>query len=56
MCGKQMEATAPIQTLVKQQPWFPNFRWKIRLRQNCSLGSCTCSEGPALGQKTLNEK
>ena len=22
-------------------------------RQNCSLGSCACSEGPALGQNTL---
>ena len=23
------------------------------LRQNCSLGFCACSEGPALGQNTL---
>ena len=52
-CGKQREATAPIQSLVKLQPWFLSLRWKICLRQNCSLGSCTCSEGPALGQNTL---
>ena len=23
------------------------------LWQNCSLGSCTCSEGPAIGQNTM---
>ena len=50
---KQREATAPIQSLVKQQPWFLSLWWKTCLRQNCSLGSCTCSEGPALGQNTL---
>ena len=49
-CRKQREATAPIQSLVKLQPWFLSLRWKTCLRQNCSLGSCTCSEGPALGQ------
>ena len=49
-CGKQREATAPIQSLVKLLPWFRSLRWKTCLRQNCSLGSCACSEGPALGQ------
>ena len=52
-CGKQREATAPIQSLVKLQPWFLSLRWKICLRQNCSLGSCACSEVPGLGQNTL---
>ena len=36
----------------KLQPWFQSLRWTSRLRQNCSLGSYTCSEGPALGQNT----
>ena len=53
MCGKQREPTAPIQSLVKLQHLFLNLRWKICLRQNCNLGSCVCSEGPALGQNTL---
>ena len=35
-------------SLVKLQPWFVSLQWK-----NCSLGSCTCSKGPALGQNTL---
>ena len=52
-CGKQREATVPIQSLVKLQLWFLSLRWKTCLRQNCSLGSCACSEGPALGQNTL---
>ena len=52
-CRKQREATAPIQSLVKLQPWFWNLRWKTCLWQNCSLGFCACSEGPALGQNTL---
>ena len=51
-CGKKREATTTIQSLVKLQPWFLRLRWKTSLRQNCSLGSCTCSEGPALGQNT----
>ena len=50
---KQREATAPIQSLVKLQPWFLSLRWKTCFRQNCSLGSCACSEGPAFGQNTL---
>ena len=50
--GKQREATAPIQSLVKQQPRFLSLQWKICLRQNCSLDSCACSEGPALGLNT----
>ena len=29
---------------------FLGLRWKTWLRQNCSLGSCACNEGPALGQ------
>ena len=37
-CGKQREATAPIQSLVKLQPCFLSLRWKTYLRQNCSLG------------------
>ena len=35
------------------QPWFLSLRWKTCLRQNCSLSSCACSEGPALAQKIL---
>ena len=31
----------------------PEFGGKTCLRQNCSLGSCTCSEGHALGQNAL---
>ena len=50
-CEKR-ETTAPIQFLVKLQPWFMSLRRKTCLRQNCNLGSCTCSEGPALGQNT----
>ena len=52
-CGKQREATAPIKSLLKLQPWFLNLRWKTWFRQNCSLGFSTCSEGPAFGQNTL---
>ena len=52
-CGKQRQATAPIQSPVKLQPWFLSLWWKTFLRQNCSLGSFACSEGPALGQNTL---
>ena len=52
-CGNQREAIAPIQSLVELQPWFLSLWWKTCLHQNCSLGSCTCSERPALGQNTL---
>ena len=52
-CRKKRDATAPITSLVKLQPWFLSLWWKTCLRQNCSLGSCACSEGPALGQNTL---
>ena len=52
-CGKQREATAPIQSLIKLQPWFLSLWWKTCLRQKCNLGSCACSEVPALGQNTL---
>ena len=51
--GKQREATARIQSLIKLQPWFLSLRWKTCHRQNCSLGSCACSVRPALGQNTL---
>ena len=51
-CTKQREATAPIQSLVKLQPWFLILQWKTCLWQNCSLGSCICSEAPALWQNT----
>ena len=30
-CRKQQEATAPIQSLVKLQPWFLSLRWKTFL-------------------------
>ena len=46
-CGKQREASAPIESLVKLQPWF------LSLLQNCTLGSCDCSDEPALRQNTL---
>ena len=45
--------TAPIQSMVKVQPWFLSLRWKTCLRQNYSLSSCDCSEGPGLRQNTL---
>ena len=54
-CGKQREATAPIQSLVNLHPWFLSLWWKTCLRQNSSLGSCACSEGPALGQNTHDD-
>ena len=52
-CGKQRKATVPIQSLIKQQPWFQSLRWKTCIRQNSSLDSCFCSEGPALGHNIL---
>ena len=51
--GKQWEATAPIQSLVKLQPWFLSLQWKTCFGQNYSLVSCACSEGPVHGQNTL---
>ena len=30
-CGKQREATTPIQSLLKLQPWFLSLRWKTCL-------------------------
>ena len=51
-CGKQREATVPVQSLVKLQPWFLSLRWKTCLWQNCSLDSCACSEEPTIGQNT----
>ena len=52
-CENQRKVIAPIQSLVKLQHWFLSLRWKTCHRQNCSLGSCVCSEGPPLGQNTL---
>ena len=49
ICRKQREASVHIQSLVKLQPSFLSLLWKTCLQQNCSLGSCACSEGPALG-------
>ena len=51
--GKQREATAPLKSPVKLQPWFLSLRWKTCLRQNCSLFFSACSEGFAFGQNTL---
>ena len=51
--GKHRDGTALIQSLVKLLPWFLTLRWKTCLPQNCSLGSCAYSEGPALGLNTL---
>ena len=51
-CEKQREATEPIQSLVKPQPWFLSLRWKTSLRQNCSLGFGAWNEEPAVGQNT----
>ena len=42
-----------IKSPVKLQSWFLSLRGKTCLRQNCSLDSCTSSEGPVLGQNTL---
>ena len=33
----------------------PEFEGKTCLRQNCSLGYCACSEGPALGENTHDD-
>ena len=54
-CGKQWEATTPIKSLVKLQPWFLSLRWKTCLWQNCSLGFSACSEGPAFEQNTYHD-
>ena len=53
LCEKQREATAPIQSLVKLQPWFLSLQWTTCLWQNFNLSSCACSEGLSLGQNTL---
>ena len=37
--------------VVKLQHWFPS--WRPAFGRTASLGSCACSEGPALGQNTL---
>ena len=51
--GKQREATAPIQSLVKLQLWLLNLRWKTCHRQKYSLDSCACSEEPIFALNTL---
>ena len=40
-------------SLVELQLWFLSLQWKTSLGQNCILGTCICSERPALGQITL---
>ena len=40
-------------SLIKLQSWFLSLRCKTCLRQNYSIGSCACSEGPALCQNTM---
>ena len=40
-------------SLVNLQSWFLSLRSKICLRQNYRIGSCACSEGPALCQNTM---
>ena len=65
-CGKQPPYSIPGKTaaLVPEfevedvpsaelEPWFLILWWKTFLPQSCSLYSCDCSEGPALGQNTL---
>ena len=54
-CGNQREATAPIKSIVKMQPWFLSLRWKTCLRQNCILGFSACSEGSDFGQNTNDD-
>ena len=55
-CGKQREATTSIHLLVKLQPWFLSLQWKIYFLQECGLGPCAYSEGPALGQNTDDDE
>ena len=38
--------------LCKISALVPEFAVETSVRQNCNLGSCACSEGPALGQNT----
>ena len=45
-CGRQREATVPIQSLVKLLLWFLSLRWKTCLWQNWS-------QAPALAVKDL---
>ena len=42
-------------SMVKLQHWILSLRWKTGLCLNCSLGSCTRSEEPALGQNTHDD-
>ena len=46
--GKLLHLFIPSKTALL----VPEFGVGTCLRQNCSVGSCACSEGPALGQKT----
>ena len=43
ICGKQQEATAPIQSLVKRQPWFLSLRWKTYLRSTAVEKVVACA-------------
>ena len=49
------ESYGKLLHLVNLQPWFLSLWWKTCLRQNYSLGSCACSEGPVLGQNTHDD-
>ena len=53
-CGEECNGKLPHLFIPgKTAAWFLSLRWKTCLRQNCSLGSCACSEWPALGQNIL---
>ena len=52
-CGKQREATAPIQSLVKTAALVPEFAVKDLPLAELHPGSGTCTEGPTLGQRTM---
>ena len=52
-CRKQMGSYCTYSIPGRTAALVPEFVMKDRLRQNCSLGSCACSEGTALGQNTL---
>ena len=54
-CGKQQEANCIYSIPSKTAAWFLSLRWKTCLWQNCSLGSCACSEWPALGHNTHDD-
>ena len=60
MLKREMGAESNLKLPHLFNPWsncilgrFLSLRWETCLRQNCTLGSCACSEEPALGQNTL---